>query len=286
MESLNKKSTNIKTIIAIKKIFRITVVYLSLILIAIFMAGPFIWLVSSSFKSGQNIYTMSLIPHPFSIANYVGVINFISIPKYILNTIIITVSGIILDIVLASLAAYPLACMDFYGKKLIFSALVSTMILPAAAGLIVNYLTISKMGLLDTLTGVIIPSSVSVFSIILLRQSYLTVPRELLDSARIDGASEFKIWYKIMFPQVMPAISTIVIFDFIGLWNSFLWPIVVLQDPNKYPLAAALKYLMGQFNYKFGYVAAGTVLSIIPVIIVFLAFQKYFINAVAGAIKG
>ncbi|SNX54588.1 carbohydrate ABC transporter permease [Thermoanaerobacterium sp. RBIITD] len=286
METLNKKLNNCKKIKVIKKIFGLSIIYLILIVIAIFLAGPFVWLVSSSFKTGQNIYTMNLILHPFSLANYIGVINFVSIPKYILNTIIITVSGILLDVVLASLAAYPLACMDFYGKKFIFSALISTMILPAAAGLIVNYLTVSKMGLLDTLTGVIIPGAVSVFSIILLRQSYLTVPKELMDAAKIDGASEFKIWYKIMLPEVMPAVSTIVIFDFIGLWNSFLWPIVVLQDPNKYPLATALKYLSGQFNYKFGYVAAGTVISIIPVIIVFLAFQKYFINAVAGALKG
>ena len=191
-----------------------------------------------------------------------------------------------LDIILAALCAYPLACMNFKGKGFIFGALTSTMIIPAAAGMIVNYLTVQKLQLVDKFGGVIIPGAVSVFSIILLRQAYLGIPRELIEAAKIDGASELKTWRKIMLPGVMPAISTLVIFNFISKWNAFLWPIIVLQDPQKYPLATALKYLGGQFNYKFGYVAAGTVISIIPVIIVFLLFQKNYINAVSGAIKG
>lgn len=268
-----------------KKILSNTLIYLILIIIAIFCAGPFIWMVSSSFKGSQNIYEMSLIPKNATLANYKGVVEFLNIEKYILNTIIITVGGIVIDIVLSSLCAYPLATMDFYGKKLVSTALISTMILPAAAGLIVNYLTIKNLGLLDTLLGVILPGSVSVFSIILLRQAYLGIPKEIIDAAKIDGASEIKIWYKIMLPEIAPAVSTLIIFDFIGKWNAFLWPIIVLQDPDKYPLASALKYLTGQFNYKFGYVAAGTVISIVPVIIIFLIFQKYFIDTVSGAIK-
>lgn len=274
-----------KRAIRVKKVYSTILLYLLLILVAFVCAGPFLWLVSTSFKSGQNIYEMTFfVKHP-TLVNYIGVITFMSFPRYFMNTVVITVLGIVLDVFLSALCAYPLACMDFYGKKFIFGALISTMILPAAAGMIVNYLTIKDLALVNNLFGVVLPGAVSVFGIILLRQSYLSVPNELIDAAEIDGASKLRTWYQIMLPQILPSVSTLVIFDFIGLWNSFLWPIIILQDPNKYPLAAALKYLNGQFNYKFGYIAAGTVLSTIPVILIFMAFQKYFINTVAGAIK-
>lgn len=270
----------------IKKISSYIWTYLLLLLIASFCAGPFLWLLSASFKSGQNIYDMHFFfKHP-SWINYRGVADFMNLWKYFGNTVIITVGSIVIDIVLSSLCAYPLACMDFYGKKIVFTALISTMILPAAAGLVVNYLTIKDMKLMNSYLGVILPGAVSVFSIILLRQSYLAIPKDIIESAKIDGASEIRIWYKIMIPEIMPAISTLVIFDFIAKWNAFLWPIIILQDPKKYPIATALKYLNGQFNYKFGYIAAGTIISIIPVLLVFLAFQKYFINTISGAVKG
>ena len=145
---------------------------------------------------------------------------------------------------------------------------------------------ITKMHLLNTMLGVILPSSVKAFSIILLRQAYLGIPKELIEAAKLDGAGELKIWRHVMIPGILPSVSTIVIFDFIANWNAFLWPIIVLQDPEKYPLATALQYLNGSFSYKFGYVAAGTVISIIPVLIVFMIFQKNYIEAVSGAVKG
>lgn len=118
--------------------------------------------------------------------------------------------------------------------------------------------------------GVILPSSTKAFSIILLRQAYLGIPKELIEAAKLDGAGELKIWKNVMIPGILPSVSTIVIFDFIANWNAFLWPIIVLQDPEKYPLATALQYLNGSFSYKFGYVASGTIISIIPVLIVFM----------------
>lgn len=270
----------------INKIRSYSSIYIILILLALFFAGPFLWLVSSSFKSGQNIYDMKFFFKNPTLVNYKGVAEFMNLWKYFYNTIIITVGSIAIDVVFSSLCAYPLACMNFYGKKVVSTALISTMILPSAAGLVVNYLTIKNMGLMNSYLGVILPGAVSVFSIILMRQAYSTIPKELIEAAKIDGASEIKVWYKIMIPEIMPAISTIIIFDFISKWNAFLWPSVVLQDSDKYPIATALKYLNGQFNYKFGYIAAGAVISIIPVIVIFLAFQKYFVDTMAGAVKG
>lgn len=269
-----------------KKITGDILVYLLLILVAAMCTGPFLWLLYSSLRTGANIYDFHFSLKNLTFANYTGVVEYMDLSKYVGNTVIITFGGILIDVVFSSMCAYPLATMDFKGKNLIFTTLVATMIIPAAAGMIINYLTISKMGLLNTLLGVILPSSVRAFSIILMRQAYLGMPIELIEAARIDGAREFRIWWQIMVPGIMPSISTIVIFDFISNWNAFLWPIIVLQDPNKYPLATALQYLNGSFSYKFGYVAAGTVISVIPVLIVFIIFQKNYIEAVSGAVKG
>ena len=235
----------------------------------------------------------------FTLSNYFGVIEYMNLGKYVGNTVIITFAGIFLDVLFSAMCAYPLATMDFKGKNVVFGLLVATLIIPAAAGMIINYLTISKLQLLNTYAGVILPTSVKAFSIILLRQAYLGIPKELIEAARItgineelyeaariDGAGELRTWATIMIPGIMPSISTIIIFDFIGNWNAFLWPIIVLQDPEKYPLATALQYLNGSFSYKFGYVAAGTVISIIPVLLVFMLCQKNYIEAVSGAVKG
>lgn len=269
-----------------KKIVRKVLIYIVLALVAIVCAGPFVWMLSASFKSGQNIYDLSFIPAHPTFDNYTGVWNFLSVPQYLLNTVIMTVASIAIDVVFSALCAYPLARMNFRGKNVVMSILIGSMIIPAAAGMVINYLTISAMHLLDTLTGAILPGAVKVFSIILLRQAYLGVPRELIEAARIDGAGELRIWGQIMVPGIMPTISTVIIFDFISKWNEFLWPVIVLQDPAKYPLATALQYLNGSFNYKFGYIAAGAIISIIPVIVVFVLCQKNYIEAVSGAVKG
>ena len=269
-----------------QRMVRAILTYIMLILIAIICAGPFIWLLAASFRSGQNIYDISLIPENPTVENYVGVWEFLSVPRYLLNTVIITVGSIVLDVILSALCAYPLACMRFKGKNVVLSLLLASMIIPAAAGMIINYLTISAMHLLDTLAGVILVGSVKVFSIILMRQGYLGVPKDLIEAARIDGAGELRIWWQIMLPGIMPTISTVIIFDFISRWNEFLWPFPALQDPETYPLAAALQYLNGSFNYKFGYIAAGAIISVIPVIIVFILCQKNYIEAVSGAVKG
>lgn len=260
--------------------------YILLIVIAIICAGPFIWLLLSSLRTGANIYDLHFSLNSFSFANYTGVMEFMKLHKYVWNTVVITFGAIAIDVVFSAMCAYPLATMNFKGKNFVFGVLVATMIIPAAAGMIINYLTISRMNLLDNVMGVILPSSVKTFSIILLRQAYLGVPKELIDAAKIDGAGQFLTWLKVMLPGIIPSISTVVIFDFIGNWNAFLWPIIIFKSPEKYPLATALQYLNGSFSYKFGYVAAGTILSIIPVLIVFMLCQKNYIEAVSGAVKG
>lgn len=269
----------------IKKTAGIIMIYALLSLMALICAAPFLWLFSTSFKAHENIYVLNFFPQKPSFDNYVNVFELLNIGKMILNSLIIAVGGVGLNILLASLCAYPLAKMSFYGKKLINTALVATMIIPAAAGLVVNYITIQNLGLQGSFWGVIIPNSVNVFTIILLRQAYLAIPSELMDQARIDGARELRVWGSIMLPQILPAIATAVIMDFINKWNMFLWPLLIL-DVEQYPIATGLKHIGAAMQYKFGNVAAGTSLSVLPVIILFIFCQKYYVNTTVGAVKG
>lgn len=262
-----------------------TLTYIILILTAILCAGPFLWLLSTSFKSNENIYALNFLPENPSLDAYFNVFKLLNIGTMLRNSVIIAGGGVLLNLILGALCAYPLAKIDFYGKKLVNNALLATMIIPAAAGMVVNYITIQRLHLNGNFLGVILPNSVNVFSIILLRQAYLAVPRELLDAARIDGAGELKVWWSIMLPQIRPSMLTVVIMDFINKWNMFLWPLLVLKV-DQYPVATGMQYISQSFEYKFVNVAAGTVLSVLPVIILFVIFQKQYINNSVGAVKG
>lgn len=268
-----------------KKTANNILIYILLVAIAIFSIGPFLWLLSTSLKQGQNIYNFSIIPHNLTLANYKEAWTTVSIQKYLLNTVLITASGVFLNVILSTLTAYPLAKFDFPGKNIIFYSLISTMVLPSTTSTIINFLTLQKMHLVNSLTGVVLPSAVSVFNVFLMRQAYITVPKGLDDAARIDGASELMIWWKIMLPSVKPAMATMIILDFMSFWNSFMWPIIVLQDPDKYPLAAGINYLKGELGSKLNTISAGTIISIIPVILIFILFQQYFVEGMSGALK-
>lgn len=202
------------------------------------------------------------------------------------NTVLICVFGVTLELLIAALAAYPLARMEFPGKTLVFALMLSTMMLPAQATMIVNFNTIRLLGLFDTYTAVVLPSLVSVFGIFLMRQAFITVPKELDEAARIDGASDLQIWWRILVPLSRPALGTLGIFSFVAYWNSFIWPLVILKHEDRYPLAVGLQFLAEVFDKSFGKVAAGSVLSMLPILIVFLLLQRQFIRGItAGAVK-
>ena len=270
------------------KITKKTILYMALIIVAIFTTGPFLWILSTSLMPGENVFTFppKIIPTSISFKNYTDVWAFLNFPMYIGNTLIITSLGVTSNIFFSCLTAYPLAVFKFKGRDFVFAALIATMIIPASAGLIVNYLTIIKLGANNTFLGVVMPSMVTVFNVFLMRQAFMTIPMEMKDAGKIDGAGEFRIWWQIMMPMVRPAVAVIGLFQFMACWNEFLWPIIILNNSDMYPLAAALTFLKGQFSYNFGWLAAGTVISVIPIIAIFIFCQKYFIEGMAGAIKG
>lgn len=267
---------------------RLAVVYVLLLALALFMMGPFLWLLSVSLMPGKNVFANppAILPTFIDFDNYVKVWQFMSFPKYIYNTVVIAALGVVSNVVLSALTAYPLATFRFKGRNFFFGLLVATMIIPSSTAMIVHYLTIQWLHLTGSFLGVVLPSAVSVFNIFLMRQTFLSVPTDIRDSGKMDGASEYRIWWQLVLPLVKPAVAVISLLEMMAFWNNFLWPIVVLDDPQKYPLAAALTFLNGQFSYNFGWIAAGTMISVLPIIIVFLFTQRYYMEGIAGAIKG
>jgi putative chitobiose transport system permease protein len=260
----------------------------ALVLLAVATAFPFVWLLATSLRSTGTVFSFPpvIIPRPPTVANYVGVWQTMPIGRFFLNTAYITGMGIALTVAVSALAGYPLARMRFPGRDLIFYAIVGSLMLPQHVGLILNFVTMMRLHLIDTYAAVYLPSAASVFGIFLLRQAFLTIPNEIEDAARIDGASELRVWAQIMLPLVSPALATLAIIEFSAYWNSFLWPLIVLKSPDKYPLAVGLLYLSGLFAHNTRYVAAGAVMMTLPMIVVFLLLQRYFLRGITiGAVK-
>ncbi|ACM23941.1 MULTISPECIES: carbohydrate ABC transporter permease [Thermotoga] len=267
--------------------FRKFLTYVILVFFALLSVWPFYWITKTSLEAGGNVYKYppNLFPHPITFSNYVGAWKTVNLGGYYLNTLIIAGLGTFLNVLFSLMVAYPLARIDFKGKQFVLFLVLLPMMIPVQNTLIVNYLTLRKLGMLNTYLGVVLPQAVTIFGIFMMRQAYLNIPKSFEDAARIDGAGELYIWWRIITPLIKPDIATLVVFQVITWWDNFLWPLIVLSDSNKYPLAVALVYLNSTFQVNFRYTAAGIVLSILPVIILFLVAQRYIINAIAGGVK-
>jgi len=261
--------------------------YILLIIIAIVLVGPFLWLLSNSFRAGGNIYSLSLIPEKITFHNFIYVWERYSIGRSAFNSFYVAGLTIVFNLILCSLAAYPLARMEFPGRNVIFFLILSTLMVPFQLIMFPLFKICVDLHLKDTYMGIILPFSVGAFGIFLIKQFYITIPKELEESARIDGAGDLMIWAKIMFPLTKPALATLAIFTFVGSWSNFLWPLIILQSEEKFTLPLIVSSLMGVFSGDWHYLAAASVISIIPVIIFFLLLQRYFIEGmIVGAIKG
>lgn len=262
--------------------------YAGLGALAVVTTFPFLWLLATSLRAGGAVFAFPpvLIPRPATLANFVGVAQTMPLGRFALNTVYITGMGIVLTLTTSALAGYPLARMRFPGRDAIFYTIVGSLMLPQHVGLILNFVTTMRLHLVDTYAAVYLPSVASIFGIFLLRQSYLVIPLEIEDAARIDGASELRLWAQVMLPLVAPALATLAIIEFTAYWNSFIWPLIVLKSPDRYPLAVGLLYLSGLFAHNTRYIAAGAVLMTLPMIVIFLALQRYFLRGIMlGAVK-
>lgn len=262
--------------------------YLILSALALGMLFPLFWLVSTSLKSPlEDIFTSGFFPQSLTMANFVKVWQSYPFATYLLNSTLIAVLTVILNLLFSALAAYPLARLNFVGRRVIFAVIVATLMIPFQIIMIPLYILIIKMGLKNTFMGVIFPSIASAFGIFLLRQAMKGIPKELEEAGRMDGCSELDLWWSIMLPAIKPALTTLALFVFIGSWSDFLWPLIVLEDETFYTLPLGVAKLASSLDLDWRLIAAGSVISLIPVLGVFLFLQRYLVPTnISAGIKG
>jgi ABC-type glycerol-3-phosphate transport system permease component len=274
---------------------RRTLLYAALIGTSIIMIGPFYWALSTSFKPSGDVFASppKFIPDPWTLTNYRDVFTHLPFGRYLLNSIIVTGTIVGLNVVFDTAAAYAFAKLRFPGRNVLFFLLLITLMIPFQVNLIPLYRIMvalhdfnPNLGV-DTYSALILPGAIQVFGIFLMRQFLASIPDDILESARVDGASEFTILARIVFPIALPGMATLAIFTFLGAWNDFLWPLIVTNSDEVRTLPVGLALLARRNTVNWGDAMAGTALAAGPMILVFLFLQRRFIEGLtAGAVKG
>lgn len=269
----NKKQFNIKRLL----------IYLILIVISIGTLIPLLWALSSSLKSHSEIfvYPPQWIPHALKWNNYVEAWNRVPFGRFLLNSLYLSLIITAFQLIISSLAAYAFARLHFPGRDKLFLMYLGTMMIPGQVMLIPNFILMKFFGWIDSYQAVVLPEVFNMFSIFItfiLRQYFLTLPYELEDAAMIDGCSRFETFWHIIMPMSKPALVTAALFTFKDQWNNFLWPLIIINTPEKMPIQVGLTFFRGEFTTEWEVLLAGTMIALIPVIIAFLLGQKYFVK--------
>lgn len=256
--------------------------YLFLILFSIVAVFPFLWLLSTSFKGAEEVFLFppKLFPSKINTDNYIGIVNAIPLWRYFFNTLFVVISTVAVNVLIASLTGFALARFNFKFKNIFFLIILAAMLVPKEIIVIPLYRTVLTLGLVDTLFGVILPFAVEGFAIFMMRQAFLSIPKDIEEAAIIDGVNLFNLWFKVLLPITKPTLATLVIFTFIGTWGDFIWPLIILKSSENFTLQVGLSYMLGTFVNNYRYVAAGSVIALIPVIVVFFSMQKFFIKGI------
>lgn len=257
--------------------------YLLLIVGALTMIIPFLWMISTSFKTLEQVYIFppKWIPQPFIGENYIEVLRRTPFLRYFYNTLVVTIFVIIGRIITCSMGAYAFARLKFPGRDILFMIYISTMMIPMQITLIPTFILMRYVRLIDTLYSLILPGMFSAFGTFLLRQFFLTIPVELEEAAIIDGANKWTIFTRIILPLTKPALTTLVIFTTLGTWNEFMQPLIFLQSQEHYTLSLGLSFFKGMYGTEWPQLMAATLLSILPLILIFIIGQRYFIEGIA-----
>lgn len=274
-----------------RKQIRRGVVYLALLAVAALLVLPFLWMVSTSLKGNEQIFVIPpvWIPEHFHWENYLGVFQRIPFWFHLRNSVLVTGLSIIGAVFSSALVAYAFVGLKWPGRDTMFIVVLATMMLPPQVTMIPVFVLFKELGWLNTFKPLIVPAFFGggAFNIFLLRQFFLTIPRDLFDAARIDGCSEFRIFWNIVLPLSKPALATVGVITFLFSWNDFLGPLIYLSDRLKGTLALALAMFMGQYQTEWGLLMAASVLVMTPIIVAFFFLQKYFIQGFAtSGIKG
>ena len=250
---------------------------------------PLVWLVAATFKGKDDLFHYSFFPpvNRLTLDDYRELFSKMPFFRHLMNSAFVASTTVVVQLFFSSLAGFALAKYQFRGKNAVMILMLGTLMVPGQVLMAPLYELIYRLGLVDTYPGLIIPGAVSVFGIFLFRQAILTVPDELLHAARIDGCSEFRIYWAIVMPVSRPMIGAFCLISFMGTWNSFLWPQIILHNSARFTLPIALNQLVGLYQQSYGMLMAGTLLSVLPVVVLFLLLQKEFVAGLtAGAVKG
>lgn len=264
--------------------------YLAILIVLLFTVGPFLWLLSTSLKSAdENIfaYPPVLIPQSPTLDNFFRVIDSQPFFTYLKNSALVTALSVALNLLLASLAAYPLARIPFKGRSVLFIVLLSSMMIPFQLLMIPVYELAISLGLQNTYLGLVLPHACTAFGIFFMRQAFLSVPVAIEEAAIMDGVSRLRIWWFVMLPLIKPSLATLAVFSFIAVWGDFLWPLIIIDQPSLFTLPLGVNRLASTFSLDWRLVAAGAVFSIVPILLFFTFTQRFFIEgAMKGAVKG
>ena len=266
------------------------IVYVILIVLALIMIIPFLWMLSASIKSDREVFQMNpfvWIPEKPKISNYQDIWTKIPFGKFVANTVYLTLVVTFLQLLTSSFAAYSFAKLHFRHKNGLFLAYIATIAMPWQVYMVPQFIMMRKMGLNDKLLAIICLQAFSAFGVFMMKQFYEGIPDDLCEAARIDGMNEYTIYARIMLPLSKPALSTLTIFTFVNTWNDYLGPLIYLKSQDKKTIQLGLKMFISQYSSDYGLIMAGSVLSLIPVLIVFSCLQKYFVEGVASTgLKG
>lgn len=256
--------------------------YLILILGAVIMIIPFVWMVSTSLKTSGATMVLppKILPDEFHWGNYSKVAEAFPVLKFLFNSLFVAITSTIGQILLCSMAAYAFARLEFKGRDVLFLIYLATLMVPTQVTMTPQFILMKYLGWLDTYQGLIIPGLFNAFGTFLLRQFFLGIPKELEEAAFIDGAGHFRIFIQIILPLAKPALATLAIFSFMQSWNNYLWPLIVVNNPDMMTLPLGLSLLQGRWETNWNLMMAGVVISVIPVLTVYLFAQRYFIQGI------
>ncbi|MEJ7759579.1 MAG: carbohydrate ABC transporter permease [Gemmatimonadaceae bacterium] len=263
--------------------------YALLVIGAIMALLPMAWMVSASLMpAGEaSSFPPRFFPTRVTFSHYVDLFTRLNLGRYLLNSAFVALVVTLSSLVINSMAGYAFAKLRFRGRDRLFRALSTGLVLPVQVAMLPLFLLLKNLGMINTYWGVIIPGLASIFGIFLVRQYALAIPDEMLDAARVDGASEFRIFRSIVVPGIVPILATLAIWTFLATWNDFMWPLIVLSDESRYTLPVALANLAGEHVQDTELMMAGSVITVVPVMLVFLFLQRYYIQGVmSGSVKG
>lgn len=262
--------------------------YAALLLGLVLTATPLLWMVSASFMaSGEaSAYPPRLLPADPTLEHYTALFSRMNLARYALNSALLATAITVTSLFINSMAGYAFAKLRFYGRDRIFKALLAALVIPVQVTMLPLFLMLKEMGLVNTYWGVLIPGMANIFGIFLIRQYALSIPDSLLDAARIDGAGEFRIYWSLVLPLIKPILVTLALFTFMGAWNDFMWPLIVLTDDSMYTLPVALANLLGEHVQDTELMMAGSVLTILPVTLLFIVLQRAYVEGIMmGSLK-